>query len=92
MPRYFIEVPHEASEAACSRAARVFMETGSHFLTNADWGCHDGEHKAWMIVELPSKADARNIVPPAYRPDAKIVQLNKASWDDQDDMKEYHKG
>jgi len=51
MEKYLIEVPHEATKAACVNAVRVFLQTGSHFLANADWGCHDGEHKAWLLVE-----------------------------------------
>jgi len=35
----------------------------------------DGEHKAWIIVDVETKEDARAIVPPAYRSQARIVQL-----------------
>jgi hypothetical protein len=52
---------------------QVFLATGSHFLTHADWGCEDGVHSAWMIVDADSKEDARSIVPPQYRKDAKIT-------------------
>lgn len=76
MARFFIEVPHEKSTIACARVVEVFLRTGSHFLTNADWGCRDGEHKAWITVDVDSKEEARGIVPPAYRAQAKIVQLN----------------
>ena len=76
MPRFLIEVPHAAEQAACARVVEVFLRTGSHFLTRADWGCRDGEHKAWIIVDVDSKDDARGIVPAAFRRDAKIVELN----------------
>jgi hypothetical protein len=46
-------------------------------MTNADWGCMDGEHTAWIIVEVDSKEQARSILPPAFRSQAKIVALNK---------------
>jgi hypothetical protein len=36
MARFLIEVPHESDTVACAHAVRVFLETGSHFLTNAD--------------------------------------------------------
>ena len=74
--RFLIEVPHEAETAACARAVDVFLKTGSHFLSHADWGCKDGEHKAWIIVEVDSKEDARRVVPPAFRSGAKVVRLN----------------
>ncbi len=76
MPRFIIEIPHEPSKVACARAVEVFLRSGSHFMTHADWGCHDGEHKAWIVVELESREDARSIIPPSFRPQAKIVQLN----------------
>jgi hypothetical protein len=59
MARFLIEVPHENSKEACNRAVRIFMETGFHFMTNADWGCSDDVHKAWFFVEVDSKEDAR---------------------------------
>src|SRR5213595_1771899 len=79
MARFLIEVPHDNTAAECARAAEVFVRTGSHFLTRADWGCMDGEHKAWIIVDVETKEDARAIVPPAYRSQARIVQLTTFS-------------
>jgi hypothetical protein len=77
MPRYLIEVPHESDPIACAKAVQIFLSTGSHFLTNADWGCHDGDHRAWMIVDVATRDEARAIVPPGYRADARVVGLNK---------------
>jgi len=75
--RFLIEVPHEETTAACARVVDVFLRTGSHFLSTADWGCKDGVHKAWMVVEVDSKEEARGIVPPAFRAQARVVQLNR---------------
>lgn len=77
MPRFLIEVPHESEQLACSRFVQIFLATGSHYLTHADWGCMDGEHTAWITVEADSKEQARLVLPPAYRTQAKIVALNK---------------
>jgi hypothetical protein len=74
--KFLIEVPHEESRVACARVVEVFLKTGSHFLSNADWGCKDGVHKAWIMVEVGSKDEARGIVPPAFRAQARVVQLN----------------
>jgi len=63
--RFLIEVPHEEEVTACARAVEFFLKTGSHFLNHTDWGCKDGVHKAWIIVEVDSKEDARNIVRPS---------------------------
>lgn len=92
MPKFLIEVPHEAEEKACALAVKVFLETGSHFLSNADWGCLDDVHKAWIIVDLDDKREARQIVPPAYRPNATIVQLNKFTLEEIDELLAHHQG
>jgi hypothetical protein len=66
----------------CARAVEVFLKTGSHFMTNADWGCKDGEHKAWIKVDVDSRDEARSILPPAFRDDARIVQLNSFTMEE----------
>ena len=90
MPKFLIEVPHEGTTAACNRAIEVFLRTGSHFLTHADWGCKDGVHKAWFTIELGSKEEARGIVPPDYRRDALIVQLTHFGQQDLEAIERYH--
>ena len=92
MDRFLIEVPHDGTAAACARAAELLMRTGSHFLTRADFGCADGVHKAWIIVETDSKEDARNVVPPELRPVANIVRLNYFTVAQIDELKRRHKG
>ena len=89
--RFLIEVSHEASPVACARAIEALLKTGSHLLTRADWGCMDGEHKAWIIVEVDSKDEARAIVPPAFRSQARVVQLNSFSLGDIDVILSKHK-
>jgi hypothetical protein len=81
MAKFLIEVPHEPERVACARVVHTFLSTGSHFLAQADWGCQDGNHSAWMIVDVASKEEARAIVPPSLRPDARIVGLNKFTID-----------
>jgi hypothetical protein len=92
MPRFFIEVPHEDGYQACLDAIRVFMETGSHWLRQADWGCEDGEHAAWIIVEAETKEEASHVVPPRFRADAKVVQLNKFTPEQVQEMMTTHEG
>lgn len=77
MNKYLIEVPHGADKKSCMRAIQVFMNTGSHFVTHADWGCMDGEHKAWLLVEVKDKEAARRILPAAYQRRAKITMLHQ---------------
>jgi len=90
MARFLLEVPHEAEEAACLRAIQTFLQTGSHFLANADWGCSDGEHKAWLILEGESKKDVQFALPPSLRPQAKVVRLDKYSLKEIEEALRYH--
>ena len=92
MARFLIEVPHEAEPVACARAVHVFLQTGSHFLTNAEWGCLDGEHKAWIILEAEDKDEARLVLPPAFRPEATIIGLNRWSMEEIDELLRHHQG
>ena len=90
MARFLIEVPHSSEEVACKRAIHALLATGSHYITHADWGCLDGEHKAWLTVDVDCREDARRIVPPAFRTEAKIVQLNRFSLQEAEDMLRMH--
>jgi hypothetical protein len=92
MTRFLLEVPHEAEKVACLRAIQTFLQTGSHFLANADWGCSDGEHKAWLILEGESREDLLFALPPSIRPQAKIVRLDKYSLKDVEEAIRYHQG
>jgi hypothetical protein len=92
MPKFLIEVPHETEVVSCLRAIRVLLESGSHFMTHADFGCQDGVHKAWITVEADSKDEARNILPPLYRRQATIVQLCKFGLDELPDLIKHHEG
>lgn len=77
MPRFLIEVPHESDTVECARVVKVFLATGSHFLANVEWGCMDGVHSAFLVVDLADKAEARAILPAAFRPQARIVALKR---------------
>ena len=90
MARFFVELEHDDKVAECARVVQVFLQTGSHYLTHADWGCKDGEHKAWLILDAPSKEEARCILPPAFRSHARIVKLNKVTLEEIDDVLSRH--
>ena len=76
MARFLVEVQHGAGWVPCERIVEIFLKTGSHYLTNADWGCRDGVHKTWFIAEVDTREEARNIVPPMLRAEATVVELN----------------
>ena len=91
MARFLIEVPHEPETLACARAVEIFLRTGSHFLTHADWGCMDGDHRSWIIVDVDSKDEARMIIPPAFRAQAKIVRLNAFTMEQIEEIRREHR-
>lgn len=92
MAKFLIEVPHEAEPKACALAIQILLKTGSHYLTNAEFGCYDGVHKGWVIVDVENKDEARRILPPAFRSQANIVSLNRFTMEQLDEILRYHPG
>jgi hypothetical protein len=90
MPRFLIEVAHEPEIVACAKVVKIFLSSGSHLLSHADWGCMDGDHHAWMIVDVADKNEAMMIVPPGLRKDARVIGLNYFSMDQIDDILKKH--
>lgn len=91
MAKYLIEIPHSSDKLECLHSVSILLSTGSHFLTNADWGCLDGVHKAWFFMDAGSKDEVLRIVPPAYRKDTIITQLNKFRLEDVEELLKHHK-
>lgn len=81
MEKFLVEIYHDKHEIDCANAAKVFLASGSHFLVNADWGCNDDVHKAWMIVEAEDKDEVLRIIPPIFKSKSTIVGLSKFTWD-----------
>ena len=91
MPRFLIEASHPEEVAACARVVQIFLATGSHFLTHAEWGCMDGDHRCWIIVEAENREQARCILSPAFRSEAKITGLNRFTMEEIGDILAHHK-
>jgi hypothetical protein len=79
MPRFVIQAEHTPED--CVKVLDAILRAGAHYLTNTDWGCEDGVHTAWIIVEAESHQEARLMVPPVLRNRALLVALNKFSPD-----------
>ncbi|MGH8016484.1 MAG: hypothetical protein ACREBV_09850 [Candidatus Zixiibacteriota bacterium] len=90
MPKFLIEVPHEAGEMACIRAIQILQDYGSHYITNADFGCMDDVHKAWLTVDVDTKEEARMMVPPVFRESSTITVLCKFTPDELSEMLKKH--
>ena len=91
MTSFLIEVPHGEDKMSCIEAIQIFVNSGSHFLANADWGCRDNVHKAWMIVDVENKEEALQIVPPFYRHNTKITRLSKMTKEEVEYYLKEHK-
>ena len=79
MPRFLIEITHEDEHEACVKALHALHTLGSHLVTHAEYGCEDGVHACWLIVELDDREQAELMVPPEFRADARVVQLQRYS-------------
>ena len=77
MPTYLIEIPHSENTAECRQVVKLFVESGSHLLSNALWGCKDRVHKSWFINDFDTKEKALQIVPAFLRQHANIIELTK---------------
>ena len=91
MSQFLLEVPHEPDLESCEKAVRILLSTGSHFLTHAHFGCHDGIHKAWTIVDMENKEEARAIIPIEYRNQSLVVELTHFALDRLNNIVVYHR-
>ena len=73
MDRYLIVVPHTGQE--CLAALKQVESIGA--LTHFDWGCKDGDHTGWVVLEAENKPQALMVVPTLQRPHARVVKLTK---------------
>jgi hypothetical protein len=75
MATFLIEIPHSENTFECKQVIKLFVESGSHLLANAQWGCKSGVHKSWFINDFNSREEALQIVPPFLRATANIIEL-----------------
>jgi hypothetical protein len=85
---FLIEVPHENTTYECYRAVKLFMDSGSHFLANAKWGCPGDDHRAILIVDVETREQALQVVPPMYRSIARITETMGFTPDDMEAVRE----
>ena len=84
MNRYIVISPH--TEADCTKAIQRIEAAG--YITHFDWGCKDGDHTGWTIVEADNAAEALMVVPSLERTKARAVRLVKFT---PEDVKGMHK-
>ncbi len=79
MPRYLVQLTHEEDHIACVRSLDAINRDGAHLLTHLNWGCKAGTHSGWLIDEFASHDEAMQIVPPQFREEARIVEVEQFS-------------
>ena len=77
MTTFLIEIPHSENTVECQHVIKLFVESGSHLLSHAYWGCKSGVHKSMFISDFENKEEALQIVPPFLRRNANIIELVK---------------
>lgn len=75
MDRFQIISPHTA--ASCIDALMDVLQSG--YVTHFEWGCQDGDHTGYLIIEASNAREALMVVPSLYRNDARAVRLNTFS-------------
>ncbi|MBE0556767.1 MAG: hypothetical protein IH628_05990 [Proteobacteria bacterium] len=75
MDRYLIISPHTA--ATCIDVLMDVWQSG--YVTHFEWGCEDGDHTGYVIIEASDKKEALMVVPSLYRTDARAVKLTTYS-------------
>jgi hypothetical protein len=77
MNKYLIEIQHGGNKASCIRYLQAYLRPRTHLVKSVEWGCFEGENKAWLIIKAGSREDALGVVPALYRKNARITRLNK---------------
>jgi hypothetical protein len=86
MPRFLIETSHTSEHDGCVRALDAVTKHGSHLMTHTEWGCEDGVHSGWLIVDLNDRRAALQLIPPQYRTSSRVVQIRPWSRADIEEM------
>jgi hypothetical protein len=85
MDRYLIISDH--SNEDCLHILDLVQAQG--YLHHYDWGCKDGVHVGWAIVEAENREEALLSVPTIIRNKARAVRLNKFT---EEDLQNLHRG
>ncbi|HEY5616047.1 MAG TPA: hypothetical protein VIL52_08480 [Bacteroidota bacterium] len=78
MDRYLVISPHTQQD--CVKALKNIVFAGN--VTRWDFGCKDGEHTGWVVVEAENKEQAMLAVPTLERPMARVIKIVRFTPDD----------
>jgi len=73
MDRFLVETPH--TDENCLDLLGLINAAG--YLSHFEWGCMNGVHSGWAMIEAENEAQARLVVPPLVRGQARVVKIVK---------------
>ena len=73
MDRFLVESPHTTQD--CKLAVKLVQSMG--YLNNFDWGCKDGVHTGWAVIDAENAVQVLGVVPAIVRNKARAVKLSK---------------
>ena len=85
MARFFVELAHTPED--CVADLDSVMAHSHELFARFDWGCKDGEHAGWAILEAQDANTARRLLPTFIRDRAKVRGVVKFT---PDDVKGFH--
>jgi len=71
MKKFLVISEHTRED--CVKAVQHFKQYHMNFMTHFEWGCKDGDHRAYAFVDAESHDHARMAVPPALRDKSRAV-------------------
>jgi hypothetical protein len=84
MARYLLTCPHTPED--CVPDIDSILGHSKELLARFDWGCKDGEHIGWVVVEAANETTARMMLPVAIRNKASLRLVNKFTPQDIEQM------
>jgi len=74
----FLVISHHSGEE-CVKALKETLAIG--WLTHFEWGCKDGVHTGWAILEAEDKNQAMLSIPTFLRGKGQVVRLTSFNPD-----------
>lgn len=87
MARFLIEAEHVPED--CIAALETILGYSSELLGRFDWGCNDGLHVGWAVLDAGDRAAVQRLLPLNMRGKARVVQLAKFT---PEEVRSFHQG
>lgn len=75
MLRYIVESPHTKEE--CLRALDEILAKSPETLKKFDWGCAEGDHTGYALIEAENEAKVRGMLPSFLKEKARVINVAK---------------